>query len=147
MSLALAEGLTLLTIGDETKPQSRVLADGRDTGAIADGVVLEAALVSHDRHLLFTTDDVPFEEGLHIQLFDPGWARIDHADMVWLYATGTFRDLRIVAPEALTFVFFDGPAIRLDLLAVPVRRLLPGGPRGVHRDFAARRWFELSAVR
>jgi len=146
VSLRLAEGITLAALQDDSSPRSHIFANGRDTGAVADGVVLEAALVSQGHHLLFTTDDVPFEEGLHIQLFDANWARIDHADMVWPYATGTFRDLQIVAPDALTFAFFDAPAIRLELLTAPVRRLLPGGPRGVHRDFAARRWFELSTA-
>lgn len=111
-------GLSPLAGQADAQPQSRILVDGRDTGAVADGVILEAAVAMPGRWLLFVTDDVPYEEGLRIQLFDAEWARIDRADMSWMYATGVFRDLRIEGEARLRFAFFDD-AVRLKMLDAP----------------------------
>ena len=49
--------------------QSMLVVDGQELGFI-DGLVLAGYYEVGTGHLLFVTDDCPYEEGLHIHLFD-----------------------------------------------------------------------------
>lgn len=125
--------------------RSEILVGGAPTGAMVDGAWLEAAVRAGERTLLFVSDDVPYEEGLHVTLHDAAWTLLDRADFAWPYASGVFSDLELLDDRQLRFrCAGDGPVL-LRLLALPVRRLWPGaGVRGWRRRFGAVRHFELT---
>jgi hypothetical protein len=140
--MRLTDTVTLAPLPGEL-PTARIMVRGADTGARVDGVVLEAAVEAEGRTLLFVTDDVPFEEGLHIQLFDAQWQRLDRADLGWIYATGSFRDLTLLDAKRLRFAFFDEPLV-LELFDRPVRQWFQRSHKGVGRPLGAPRHFGLS---
>lgn len=49
---------------------SEILLDGKPTGMIVTGAVLEAALEWQGYRIAFLTDDIPFEDVLRIYMFD-----------------------------------------------------------------------------
>lgn len=56
---------------DVSQAQSDVMLNGKSTGIIVLGQVLEAAVqVNEPRYILFLTDDIIFEESLTIALID-----------------------------------------------------------------------------
>ncbi len=60
MSIRRATGLTIRRVdagGEQDIPRSELLIDGVPRGKFVSGAVLEAALESDGRHLVFMTDD------------------------------------------------------------------------------------------
>ena len=56
---------------DVSQAQSDVVLNGKSTGILVPGQVLEAAVqVNEQRYILFLTDDIIFEESLTIALID-----------------------------------------------------------------------------
>lgn len=108
---------------------------------IVPGAILEAQFETAQGFLLFTTQDVPFEEQLDICLLAPDMALRDRATLAHAYTTGTFADCRIESDSSLTFRFFGTQRLRIQLLDRPTWRLPWLGPAGVHRPLGMRRWF------
>lgn len=130
--------------------RSRLLRHGEDTGTVVPGVVLEAQLALNGGWLLFTTHDIPFEEGLDITLLDGSCAITDAAALFGAYTTGVFRNLVIVSDDTVVFDFFGQRSWRVRLFDKPQFRLpLPWlvEPVGVHRKFGFSRRFAVSEVR
>ncbi|MCA1248072.1 hypothetical protein [Massilia sp. MS-15] len=123
--------------------RSAILADGRDTGQIVTGEVLEAALQWKGCFLLFVTDAIPFEDSLRIYLFDAGWRLLDCARLGAMYSTGHFADLVLAPPDSLRFSFIGGIAWELQLLEHDALALPFCDPKGVARPFGLRRRFRL----
>lgn len=125
--------------GPDGEPRSRLLLHGKTTDLDLPGAILEASVRFGDDFLLFLTDDVPFEEGLHICLIDPSGRLLDHVDLLAIYATGTLEELRRVAEDRMNFRFFDGPPMQVRVLPKP-RLMLPsmGLASGIHRAFSSR---------
>lgn len=128
-------------------PTSEVLLEGQPWARPVTGAVLEAAIAWRDFYLVFLTDDVPFEEGLNIHLFDRHGTLLSTATMGGAYTTGHFRDLQLGADDTLSFNFYgDGPWC-LQLLDRPGFRLpLFSEPIGVNRPFGFSRHFIVSEV-
>jgi hypothetical protein len=129
---------------DTDLASSELLLDGKPTGLIVTGAVLEAALEWQGCRLAFLTDDIPFEDMLRIYLFDPNMALIDEAVLGAMYSTGTFAELRLQPPNAMTFRFFGGIVWRAVLLAER-EFALPffSDPSGVSRKFKFFRYFRI----
>ena len=130
--------------------RSRLLRHGADTGTVVPGTVLEAQIALDRGWLLFTTHDIPFEEGLDITLLDAACTVIDGAALFAAYATGTFRNLVLAAADTVVFDFFGPRSWRVRLLGKPQFRLpVPWlvEPPGVHRKFGFTRHFAVSEVR
>lgn len=132
-------------VSDNVLGRSRIIAKGRDTGQVVDGLVLEAAIAWRDCTLLFVTDDTPFEEFLRIYLFDPRWHLLDRAAIGAMYATGLFSMLELRPPNALGFQFFSDTNFRLDLLDSASFSLPFSDPPGVSRPFGFYRRFIIRA--
>ncbi|MBY0238768.1 MAG: hypothetical protein K2X55_05595 [Burkholderiaceae bacterium] len=129
---------------DTALATSELLLDGKPTGLIVTGAVLEAALEWQGCRIAFFTDDIPFEDMLRIYMFDAGMTLVDAAVLGAMYSTGTFAELSLQPPNALTFRFFGGTAWRMVLLAE--RELgLPclSDPSGVRRKFQCFRHFRI----
>lgn len=126
---------------DET-PRSELRSDGQPTGCILAGAVLEAAVQWHDQHLLFITDDVPYEEALRIVLIGPNLAVLDTAELGAAYATGSFTDLALLPPDTVRFRFIGDTDWTVRLLAQDQFRLpWVSEPRGVSRPLGFSRRF------
>ena len=127
---------------DDEAPRSELLVDGRATGVILDGGVLEAAVQWHDQHLLFITDDVPYEEALRIVLIDASLQSVDTAELGAAYSTGSFTDLALLPPDTVSFRFIGGTTWTVRLLQQDQFRLpFVSEPRGVSRRLGFTRRF------
>lgn len=129
---------------DTALASSELLVDGKPTGVIVDGAILEAAVDWHGCRIAFFTDDIPFEDMLRIYMFDANLALLDAAVLGGMYSTGTFTDLHLQAPNTLTFRFFAGTVWRAVLLterefSIPFL----SDPRGVSRTFKFFRHFRI----
>lgn len=121
-----------------------LLRDGVPVGQRLPGAILEAALQCQDHYLLFITDDVPYEEALHIVLLDAQWHTIDRATLSGPYTTGSFTGLNLHAPSTVRFRFFGDTDWELELLSASAFRVpLLGDPVGVTRPFGFTRRFVL----
>jgi len=128
---------------ERTLAHSRIIADGRDTGRIVAGEILEAAVAWGHYHLLFITDNTPFEEHLRIFLLDARWKVVDCATLGAIYSTGVFSDLELAPPNSLHFRFFGGVTWTLELLDHDVMSLPFSDPKGVSRPFGFRKRFRI----
>lgn len=123
-------------------PESEILIDGRPTGTVVSGAVLEAAVEAGELILVFMTDDEPFEEFLSIHLLDGAGHLLDTAQLGAAYSTGTFSDLRLEAPRRTRFRFFGDTDWTVDILPQRALRLpWPAEAPGVWRRFGFRRHF------
>lgn len=78
------------------------------------GIILEAQYqLANNRYLILTTDDVPYEEGLHILLLDKNMTTLDQIDMGLPYQAGILKDLEIYEDNRLTFSFYNDMKFRL----------------------------------
>ncbi len=112
----------------ETKPDevptSEIVLKGQPTGTIIGGVVLECAVARNGSYLLFTTDDVPFEEMLGIHLLDSELREIDRARIGGIYSTGTFGGARLVGSSEIDFQFLgEGTTWTVEILDQPTWRI------------------------
>jgi len=129
---------------------SNLLAEGRPTGIRVPGLVLEAQYRFGEEYLLFTTDDAPFEEALHIILLSPVYSAVDRLELGHPFAAGILRDLRPTASDTLQFSFFGGDLWALTLAVSPrwLRpREAPIGVKGRLRRVLARRRLVLVRLR
>lgn len=127
---------------DGQAPRSGLLADGQPTGVILDGATLEAAVQWHDQHLLFITDDVPYEEALRIVLIDADLQTVDAAELGAAYSTGSFTELALLPPDTVSFRFIGGTTWTVRLLQQDQFRLpWVSEPRGVSRRLGFTRRF------
>ena len=118
------------TDGDAEPPRSELIADGRSTGIVVPGVTLEAHYETPDWHLLFTTENIPFEEALHILLFDRRLVRLDEVELSHPFTPGTVTGLQ-TNDSRVRFSFFGGDSWEVTVLPRP-RRLAPRqAPTGV----------------
>lgn len=132
---------------DTASASSELLLDGKPTGHIVTGGVMEAAVEWHGFRIAFFTDDIPFEDMLRIYMFDPNMALADAAVLGAMYSTGTFAALELQPPAALTFRFFGGTIWRMVLLAEKELALpFVSDPPGVHRKFKFFRHFRIEGA-
>lgn len=127
---------------EDDEPLSELLLNGRPSGQILKGAVLEAAVQWHGHHLLFLTDDMPYEEALRIVLVNEQWQVVDEAELGAAYATGSFSDLVLLPPDRVSFRFIGDTDWTLRLLTRKQFRLpWVSEPRGVSRRFGFGRRF------
>ena len=123
-------------------PRSELVVDGVPTGQIVPGSVLEGAVEWRSCHLLFMTDDIPFEELLRILLLDSKLNLLDSAQIGSPYSTGSFSSLRLKEPDIVQFRFIGGTTWSVQLLSTSQLRLpFISEPPGVHRAFGFFRYF------
>lgn len=129
---------------DTALATSELLLDGKPTGLIMTGAVLEAAVEWQGCRIAFFTDDIPFEDMLRIYMFDANMTLVDAAVLGAMYSTGTFAELSLRPPNALTFRFFGGTVWRMVLLAEREFAIpLLSDPSGVSRQFKFFRHFRI----
>lgn len=130
--------------------ESFLLFDGRQTGRILKGVTIEAQYRCGEAYLLLTTEDSPFEEGLHIYFLGADYEVLDEVELSHIYTPGGLENLRVTEENALEFSFFGDDVWRLTVLEQP-RRGIPNSPlsfvkRALSRAFG-KQYLELKALR
>ncbi len=147
-----AERLDLqpLPAGGDTAPSVHLLMDGVRTPQALAGAVLEACFLCEDigdaHLLLLLSDDVPFEDFLHLHLLDQRLAPLDSASLGAPYSTGSFSLLGPPGERELHFRFIGQADWTVTLLDHAEARLpFLGEPPGVHRRLGLSRRFRLSS--
>jgi hypothetical protein len=144
MRIAAEISLHPLPGGDDDEPRSEVLVEGRPTGSVIAGRVLEAAVECEPGWLLFVTNDIPYEEFLNIHFLDKAASPLDSARIGGPNSTGTFASLTLEPPSTVHFRFIDEADWSVRVLSRP-KRGLPWWPdaRGVWRGTGLARYFEV----
>jgi hypothetical protein len=146
MRLADEVSIQPLAAGDDEPVRSAVHLHGRPSGAVVSGQVLEGAVESDGRYLLFLTDDTPYEELLHLHLLDVQGQLLDSADLGGPYTTGRFTGPRLHGGNRIGFGFIDDKDWEVELLPGPRLRLpLLSEPKGIWRASPLRCHFVLRA--
>lgn len=71
------------------------------------GAVLERQFIYEDNFLLFITEDIPFEESLHILLLNSELIVLDSIELSAPYSSGILKNISIQSPNIIQFTFFD----------------------------------------
>ncbi|PTX57858.1 hypothetical protein C8N43_2531 [Litoreibacter ponti] len=107
----------------------------KDTVWTVTGAVLEGAWSFGSELLVATTDDVPYEDMLHLCLLAPNGSVIEEVSFGGMYATGSFELLGLSGPT-LQFRFINHMDWQAKVLDRPKRRFpYFGDPAGVSRAF------------
>ncbi len=139
--------LRVVAAHEEAAPTSELVHQGTPTGVLLAGVVLEAAVAWNESYLLFLTDDIPFEDSLHIHLLDTYFQPLDTASLSSMYATGSFSGLTMMPPDHLALRFFGDMDWRVELLSRPTARMpFFSEPAGVKRPMGFSRRFIIHAT-
>ena len=100
-----------------------------------DGAVLEGAWSFGAELLVATTDNIPYEEGLHFSLLSPDGSVADEVELAHMYTTGSFALLGTEG-ATLRFRFFGDTDWLLRVCESPqVKVPFLGDPRGVGRPW------------
>lgn len=126
-------------------PTADLLVDGCPAARTVPGAVLELAVVVGRHHLLFLTDDVPFEELLTVQLLGADLRPLDRATIGRAYQAGAFGQPRLIPPRRVEFAFCGDGTWAVDVLDAPRLRIpfVRDAP-GVSRPIGLRRHFIVS---
>jgi hypothetical protein len=107
-----------------------LLYEGRDSGLTVHAAKLEAQfLIPPALHLLFFTDNTPYEEELQVMLLDGRLRFMDGVRLGSPYTPGMLSSLQPVGDHQVTFEFF--PQLLMELKVHPegifqvIRRLPP----------------------
>ncbi|EHN8924066.1 hypothetical protein F6U03_003867 [Enterobacter asburiae] len=132
---------------DVSQAQSDVVLNGKSTGIIVPGQVLEAAVqVNEQRYILFLTDDIIFEESLTIALIDVHEGLKEIVSLGNEYSTGSFADLQ-VTDDSVDFRFIGDYIWTLKVSDSPRLRLpFFSDPKGVKRESALKKYITISAT-
>lgn len=145
--MRIADEMTLRRLADtsdDAVPRCEILLNGAPSGREVSGALLEAAVATAGRFLLFTTDDVPFEDMLGLHLLDADLRPLDSAQLGGPYTTGSFSALELLPPDRVRFRYIGDTAWTLVLLPRPeLRTPFNAEPAGVRRGFSLSRHFTL----
>ncbi|WP_328186041.1 hypothetical protein [Marinobacter sp. OP 3.4] len=97
-------------------PCLQLMKDDQPFGAPLKGALIEAQYqVDDGRHLLFITDDVPYEETLRIYLIASNAEVLDSLEFGGYLANGTLEGLNIVGDQTIEFRFIHKKRCRLTI--------------------------------
>lgn len=120
---------------DDTPPKISLKIDSNRSVEVT-GAILEAQYTDGHRHILFVSEDIPFEETLHIYLMSSNLQLIDSLSLYASYSPGILGNITVTQPNTISFSFFnaeetwqldiaDKPTTLLWGNKPPVRRLHP----------------------
>lgn len=88
-------------------PSCNLLSKTTGKTIVVTGCVLEKQLDTSLGHLLFLTENNPYEEALHIHLLSKDLTLLDSIEISANYRSGLFRNFKITKPNSLNFAFLD----------------------------------------
>lgn len=128
---------------DTALARSEVVFNGKKTGRVITGEVLEAAVEWQSYRILFVTDNILSEDYLRIYLLDAQWQVVDSATLGAMYATGAFSGLELRPPNSVRFNFIGDVSWTIELLDTPSLSLPFSAPKGVSRPLSLLRHFNI----
>ncbi|MBC0856591.1 hypothetical protein [Pantoea stewartii] len=125
---------------------SEVVIDNKPTGITIKGQVLEASVkVDNDRYILFTTDDVIFEEFLTVTLISLCQGIVESLQVGNAYSSGSFEALS-VNHKTIEFNFIGGSVWTIKMNDTPKLRVpFFSDPRGVKRSSGLKAYLTIDA--
>lgn len=149
MNMKLIDNISLSVVKEAqrlSETQCEIILEGKNTDIIVSGKKPEAAVrVSDIRFLLFTTDDVVYEESLNIFYIDIQSGIIERLSLGGEYVTGTFENLS-VNQHSVSFSFIGDTTWTVHVLPAPSLRLPFSDPRGVSRSMGLRKYMDITAT-
>lgn len=148
MNMKLTDSISLSVVKEAqrlSETQCEIILEEKNTDIIVSGKKLEAAVrVADTRFLLFTTDDIVYEESLNIFYIDTQSGIIESLSLGGEYVTGTFENLSVNQNSA-SFSFIGDTTWTVQVLPAPSLRLPFSDPRGVSRPMGLRKYIDISA--
>ncbi len=131
---------------DFKQATSEVIVGDKPTGITIDGQVLEAAVkVDSDRYILFTTNDVIFEESLTVTLISLSQGKLESLQIGNEYSSGSFEQLS-VHDEYIRFNFIGHSAWVIKVNGSPKLRLpFVSDTHGVKRSSGLKAYLSIDA--
>ncbi|MEN4602460.1 hypothetical protein ABEG90_07555 [Pantoea agglomerans] len=131
---------------DFRQATSEVIVGDKPTGITIDGQVLDAAVkVDSDRYILFTTDDVIFEESLTVTLISLSQGKLESLQIGNEYSSGSFEQLS-VHDEYIRFNFIGHSAWVIKVNGSPKLRLpFVSDTHGVKRSSGLKAYLSIDA--
>ena len=131
---------------DFKQATSEVIVGDKPTGITIDGQVLEAAVkVDSDRYILFTTDDVIFEESLTVTLISLSQGKLESLQIGNEYSSGSFEELS-VHDEYIRFNFIGHSVWVIKVNGSPKLRLpFISDTHGVKRSSGLKTYLSIDA--
>jgi hypothetical protein len=125
-------------------PKSEIMLNGLSSGKFVTGAILETALKWNEFYLLFTTDDIPFEDTLSISFFDKQLNLLDIATLGGMYTTGSFSLVDLIEPNTISFRFIGDTDWHIKLFSRPFF-MLPFlfEPTGIYRKWKPLHYFKI----
>jgi len=96
--------------------QSCIFLNNTQTDKVVDGTYLELCIKAGCKYLVFMTDDIPYEDMLHIHLLNERLDIVDSATIGSMYSTGSFRNYNIQNSNTLTFHFIGDAKWKIEIL-------------------------------
>ncbi|WP_417503455.1 hypothetical protein [Marinomonas gallaica] len=91
---------------DPIDDQKSIIVDrNRRTQSKITGTALELCARYKDWFLIFTTDDTPFEDMLHVYLLDNNFNVLDSLTIGAMYSTGSLSDPQLISTNNIEFRF------------------------------------------
>ena len=105
----------LLKSSDDSQiPSLQLMRGGQPFGEPLKGALIEAQYrVDGQRHLLFVTDDVPYEETLRVYLISSDAKVLDSLEFGGYLDNGTLEDLNVIDENTIEFSFIHKKRCRL----------------------------------
>ncbi len=130
-----------------SQARSEVYFEGNPSDIVVQGKELEAAFrVDDDRYLIFTTDDVLFEESLTITLISRESGIIEIAHLGGEYVSGTFENA-FSEDDSVHFQFINKVIWTVKISTAPHWRVpFLSDPRGVKRSCGLKTCMNFSMV-
>lgn len=149
MNMKLIDNIALFVVKEAQRlgeTQCEIFLEDKNTGIIVFGKELEAAVrVSDKRFLLFTTDDIVYEESLNIFYIDTESGIIERLSLGGHYVTGTVENLN-VNENSVSFSFIGDTTWTVHVLPTPSLRLPFTDPPGVSRPMGLRKYIAITAT-
>ena len=127
------------------KQSDKIIVACSDGELILEGQVIEHQFkVIDSKYLLFVSDGEAFEGCLYVYLLSSTATLLDGMELGQAYADGMLQNLKPLSETSLTFEYFSGNAMRLDIVNNPVWSFFtPSGVRYL-RSFLNKKYLRLS---
>lgn len=128
-------------------PKCEIILNGKLSGKIYLGSVLEAAIQWGDFYLIFLTYSVPYEHMLNIFLLKNDLNLIDSANLSSIHPAGPFSSLQLIEPNTVNFRFINETEWQIKLLQKPALSIpFFTSPLGISRKFGWKKHFTISRI-
>ncbi|MFD1216878.1 hypothetical protein [Microbulbifer celer] len=112
--------VNLLSLKPVSETCSRLCLSHHERKWQIPGVVLEDQYqLSDGRMLAFTSDNCPYEEGLHILLLKTGHDEFEQVDLGLENTPGIYTNGKVVSESVMEFQFFNNENYRVEVVEKP----------------------------